>query len=122
MTFFIDFDGCIYPHLNDGGGAQHASYDLEPLHGAKDTLDMLEKAGHRIIIVTGRPNWCHRGIESWLMRHRLAFHLIICGCTGGTRCLVNDEKPEPEPPSCISVMVPRNQGISSLKKFGYYDE
>lgn len=120
MTFLIDVDGCVFKHENGGAGTQW-DQQHDPLPGAKDTLEALERAGHRIILMTARPHRCRRLLEEELAVCRIPYHQLITDCTGGTRCLVNDMKlPEDHPdfvPSCISVSVPRNQGISALKKF-----
>ena len=44
---------------------------LEPTPGAVDALKRLLEMGHDVVIVTGRPSYCHEGSIRWLKRFRL---------------------------------------------------
>jgi len=44
---------------------------LEPTPGAIEGLRELRERGHEVVIVTGRPSYCHAGAVSWLARYGL---------------------------------------------------
>ena len=44
---------------------------LEPVPGAVEALKRLLEKGHEVVIVTGRPSYCHEGSLRWMKRFGL---------------------------------------------------
>lgn len=70
----IDFDDVIahntgYPEFTP----------LEPLKGAKESIQILKDKGWKIKIYTARPWADHRKIERYLKQHDIYFDDVVCG-------------------------------------------
>lgn len=52
---------------------------LEPIDGAKEALEQLNKDGWKIIIYTSRPWHDYEKIESWLNSYNIPYRRIVCG-------------------------------------------
>ncbi len=50
---------------------------LEPVPGAVEALKRLLEMGHEVVIVTGRPSYCHEGSLRWMKRFGLESLEII---------------------------------------------
>lgn len=58
----------------------YPNYKLtEPLPGAVEALQELNRRGWKIVIFTARPSADYRMIESFLNDHKIPFKMIICG-------------------------------------------
>ena len=91
-TVICDIDGCILLHRSTLSGVLDEAPTLLP--GAKEKFCEWERHGHRIILLTGRPDSMREHTEVELTRLGLFWHQLIMGCGGGPRVLINDEKPD----------------------------
>jgi len=64
-------------HLMDIAHEIEFLEQLAPTPGAVESLRLLHAMGHEVVIVTGRPAYCHEGSVRWLRRFNLDFPEII---------------------------------------------
>ena len=57
--------------LMDLAHEQEFLAELEPVPGAIEAVRKLRAEGHEVVIVTGRPSYCHAGSVAWLKRYGL---------------------------------------------------
>ncbi|MDA3924152.1 MAG: 2-dehydropantoate 2-reductase [Kiritimatiellae bacterium] len=51
--------------------------ELEPASGAVEAVRKLRDKGHEVVIVTGRPSYCHAGSRAWLKKYGLEWIEVI---------------------------------------------
>ena len=91
-TIFCDIDGtlCEYPYITEMGDYDFDNQVMKPL---PDTLKKLwdwDKAGHVIILTTGRKEGMRESTERQLREAGVIYDRLIMGIGGGTRVLIND--------------------------------
>lgn len=100
-------------HRERGAGLQWNDLTLDVLPGTVETLNLLESAGHQIILLTGRPEHFRTMLQDLLRYRNVPYHQLVMGATGGERVLVNDQHGNER--RCQSVSVQTNSGISALR-------
>ena len=116
-TIFCDIDGtlCEYPYTADMGGYDFDNKVMKPLSGTLKKLWDWDKAGHIIILTTGRKEGMRESTERQLREAGIVYDRLIMGIGGGTRVLINDLKPDREGDTAIAINLNRNEGIENVK-------
>ena len=114
-TIFCDIDGtlCEYPYTG-----KMISFDDEVMKPLPHTLKKLwewDKAGHMIILTTGRKEGMRETTERQLREAGIVYDRLIMGIGGGTRVLINDLKPDREGNTAIAINLKRNRGIKDVE-------
>lgn len=89
-TYFIDVDGTIFKHRDEGSSAQWLTASPEVLPGVIEWLDAREKEGCRIVLCTARKESCRLRLVRDLERLGVYFDQLVMGCTNGPRVVIND--------------------------------
>ena len=110
-TIFCDIDGtlCEYPYTG-----KMISFDDEIMKPLPHTLKKLwewDKAGHMIILTTGRKEGMRETTERQLREAGIVYDKLIMGIGGGTRVLINDLKPDREGDTAIAINLKRDIGV-----------
>lgn len=105
MTLFCDIDGTLLKH--PGTLHQCLTHDPKLLPGAAEFLQEVYRAGHRLILTTGRPECTRSRTEYQLKQAGIYYHDLIMGCTPGARIVINDGV---DRAGCIEVS--RNEGMN----------
>jgi hypothetical protein len=116
LTIFCDLDGCLIPHLRPLA-EQHVNNDFpkEALPGVVYKLMEWERAGHRLVLTTGRRECWREFTEKQLRELGIWYDQLIMGLGTNKRVLINDLKPGSEEPMAVAINLPRNQGVGELK-------
>ena len=114
-TIFCDIDGtlCEYPYTG-----KMISFDDEVMKPLPHTLKKLwewDKAGHMIILTTGRKEGMRKSTEAQLRRAGIIYDKLIMGIGGGARVLINDLKPDRPGNTAIAINLERDKGVSDVK-------
>lgn len=112
-TYFIDIDGTLVQHAMKG---QADNVTTSRLPGAKDFIDRLLAAGHRVILTTGRRSVLRLETEQQLSDAKIAYDELIMDLPPGIRIVVNDAKPD-VPVTAYGITVPRNQGCLDIVRW-----
>ena len=112
-TYFIDIDGTLVQHAMKG---QADNVTTSRLPGAKDFIDRLLAAGHRVILTTGRRKTLRLETEQQLSDAKIAYDELIMDLPPGIRIVVNDAKPD-VPVTAYGITVPRNQGCLDIVRW-----
>lgn len=112
-TYFIDIDGTLVQHAMKG---QADNVTTSRLPGAKDFIDRLLAAGHRVILTTGRRKTLRLETEQQLSDAKIAYDELIMDLPPGIRIIVNDAKPD-VPVTAYGITVPRNQGCLDIMRW-----
>jgi hypothetical protein len=111
-TIFLDIDGCLIWH--NGSMSEQMSTPWQLLPGVKEKLVEWDRAGHRIILTTGRREGLRRLTEELLVKNGIFYDLLIMGLPRGPRVVINDCKPASTVPTAIGISVPRNEGLGNV--------
>ena len=116
-TIFCDIDGtlCQYPYTAEMGKFQFNDSDMKPLPGTLQKLWDWDKAGHMIILTTGRKEGMRRITEKQLESAGIIYDKLIMGIGGGTRVLINDLKPDRDGDTAIAINLKRDIGVRDVK-------
>ena len=116
-TIFCDIDGtlCAYPYTATKNGNYSMDSDMEPLPGTLKKLWEWDKAGHMIILTTGRKEGMRKSTEAQLRRAGIIYDKLIMGIGGGNRILINDRKPDSGIDTAYSINIHRNEGIAEIE-------
>ena len=114
-TIFCDIDGtlCEYPYTG-----KMVSFDDEIMKPLPDTLKKLwewDKAGHMIILTTGRKEGMRETTERQLREAGIIYDKLIMGIGGGTRVLINDLKPDRPGDTATAINLKRDTGVGNLE-------
>ena len=114
-TIFCDIDGtlCEYPYTG-----KMISFDDEVMKPLPHTLKKLwewDKAGHMIILTTGRKEGMRKSTEAQLRRAGIIYDKLIMGIGGGARVLINDLKPDRPGNTAIAINLERDKGVGDVK-------
>ena len=111
-TIFLDIDGTLLKH--QGGLSQIAAMPPVFLDGVHEKLDEWDKAGYRIILITGRKEAMREITENQLRQAGiLHYERLIMGVGNGSRYLINDTNAEGGE-TAFGITVERNKGIRSV--------
>tara|TARA_B100001123_G_C14606763_1_gene748113 strand:+ start:70 stop:438 length:369 start_codon:yes stop_codon:yes gene_type:complete len=115
-TIFCDIDGtlCKYPHESGTANKYDLDSEMEPLPGTLEKLWEWDKAGHNIILTTGRKEGMRKSTEDQLRRAGIIYDMLIMGIGGGSRVLINDLKPDRPGETAIAINLIRDSGVSHL--------
>ena len=116
-TIFCDIDGtlCEYPYSGTKDGNYNMDCDMKPLSGTIKKLWEWDKAGHMIILTTGRKEGMRKSTEKQLRRAGIIYDKLIMGIGGGTRVLINDLKPDRPGETAIAINLQRDTGVKDVK-------
>lgn len=111
-TLIVDLDGVLVEHMPD---ERHDEFNWLP--GAKEWCVEVLKAGHCLVIMTGRSVTCYNRLN-----RRLVYDLgmvtdwrLICGVASGQRILINDNKPYTDEPMAVAYTMKRNGDVRTLR-------
>ena len=88
-TIICDIDGTIFKYPAEGTN-QIVNEEPVLLPGVKEKFNQWEKAGHRIIIITGRRESLRKLTETQLIAAGIAFDTLLMGYADEGRILIND--------------------------------
>mgnify|MGYP001327745495 CR=1 FL=1 len=116
-TIFCDIDGtlCEYPYSGTRDGNYDFDSDMKPLSGTIKKLWEWDKAGHMIILTTGRKEGMRKSTEKQLRRAGIIYDKLIMGIGGGMRYIINDRKPNGVIDYAHAINLTRNEGISDIE-------
>ena len=112
-TLFIDIDGCIFKH--HGNLQLQAVTPVEILPGVQDKLDEWDRKGYNIILTSGRRESMRAATEKQLQDAGIFYDMLILGLGGGTRVIINDQKPHSDADTATAVNLTRNEGLGKVQ-------
>jgi histidinol phosphatase-like enzyme len=111
-TIICDIDGTLVKHeaptLNTSPNKK-----LELLPGTIEKLIEWDIKGYNIILITGRRESMRKSTESQLSELGIIYDQLIMGIGGGSRILINDNKPNGNE-AAFAINLERNKGINDL--------
>jgi hypothetical protein len=111
-TIFCDIDGTLVrhdpPHLT-----AKPNYKMQILEGTLEKLMEWDKKGYNIILTTGRKESLRKVTEQQLSEVGIFYNHLIMGIGGGTRYLINDNKPDGNI-AAFAINPIRNEGIQDI--------
>jgi hypothetical protein len=111
-TIFCDIDGTLVKH-GPPSLTSKSDYKMELLEGTIEKLLEWDKKGYNIILTTGRKESLRKVTEHQLTESGIFYDYLIMGIGGGTRYLINDDKPEGTE-SAFAINLKRNEGINNI--------
>lgn len=115
-TIFLDIDGCLIKHEHRFSEIISGLKKPEVLGSSVRTCMRWHCEGHKIILVTGRPEPYRKQTEKTLQSLGIVYDVLVMGCGPGPRILINDIDPEsPDVKKAIAINLDRDEGISKLK-------
>lgn len=111
-TIICDIDGTLVKHYIPAFNTEETS-KLELLPGTLEKFEEWDKRGYYIILMTGRRESMRKATELQLAKNHIFYDQLIMGCGGGTRVLINDNKPTGKE-SAIAINIERNKGIKDI--------
>ena len=116
-TIFCDIDGtlCHYPYSVEMGNYDFDNKVMKPLPGTLKKLWEWDKAGHIIILTTGRKEGMRRSTVRQLRKAGVIYDRLIMGIGGGPRVLINDLKPDREGDTAIAINLKRDIGVKDVE-------
>jgi FMN phosphatase YigB (HAD superfamily) len=111
-TIFCDIDGTLVKH-DPPSLTSKSDYKMELLEGTIEKLLEWDKKGYNIILTTGRKESLRKVTEHQLTESGIFYDYLIMGIGGGTRYLINDDKPEGTE-SAFAINLKRNEGINNI--------
>ncbi len=112
-TIFCDIDGTIVKHKLPSRNAIPTN-ELELLPGTIEKFSEWDSKGYIIILVTGRKESLRKNTEKQLAEVGIIYDQLIMGIGGGSRVLINDEKPDGRK-TASAYNIPRNSGIGTIE-------
>tara|TARA_B100002019_G_scaffold278694_1_gene279801 strand:+ start:1585 stop:1956 length:372 start_codon:yes stop_codon:yes gene_type:complete len=116
-TIFCDIDGtlCRYPYSSEMGNYDFHGDVMTPLPGTLKKLWDWDKAGHMIILTTGRKEGMRETTERQLREAGIIYDKLIMGIGGGARVLINDLKPHRSGDTATAINLKRDEGVASIE-------
>ncbi|MAG25611.1 hypothetical protein CMI47_08545 [Candidatus Pacearchaeota archaeon] len=116
-TIFCDIDGtlCEYPYSSEMGNYDFDQKNMQPLPGTLKKLWEWDKAGHIIILTTGRKEGMRESTERQLREAGVIYDRLIMGIGGGARVLINDLKPNRAGDTAIAINLKRDIGVKDVE-------
>lgn len=108
-TIIVDIDGTLIKHY----GSLSAQIMNEPklLPNVAEKFAEWDKAGCRIILLSGRRESMRDETEKQLKSLGLFWDQLVLGATRGKRILINDMKLNSIEPTAESINIERNKGF-----------
>lgn len=114
-TIFCDIDGVILHQPDKFISCIKGDHQCE-LQGAAEKLLDWHCAGHRVILVTGRPEHMRAITERNLQDVGVLYDQLVMNAGSGTRYLINDFDPKHETvDKAIAITLPRNRGLGHVE-------
>ena len=116
-TIFCDIDGtlCHYRFSAEMGNYDFDKKVMQPLPGTLKKLWEWDKAGHIIILTTGRKEGMRESTERQLREAGIIYDRLIMGIGGGARVLINDLKPDRTGDTAIAINLKRDIGVKDVE-------
>ena len=111
-TIFCDIDGTLVKH-DPPSLTSKLNYKMELLEGTIKKLLEWDKKGYNIILTTGRKESLRKVTEQQLTEVGIFYNYLLMGIGGGTRYLINDNKPEGTK-SAFAINLERNKGVNDI--------
>lgn len=112
-TIFCDIDGTLVKHESPFI-ATKPDFKMELLPGTISKLEEWDRAGHNIILTTGRRESMRKETERQLAEVGIIYDYLLMGIKGGKRYLINDRKPYGNDDYAFAINLQRNQGIENI--------
>jgi len=112
-TIFCDIDGTLVKHASPFI-ASRPDFQMELLPGTLEKLEEWDRAGHNIILTTGRRESMRKETERQLSEVGIIYDYLLMGIKGGKRYLINDRKPYGTEDYAKAINLTRNEGIGEL--------
>lgn len=112
-TIFCDIDGTLVEHTPPSV-ASKPTHKMTLLEGTINKLLEWDKKGYYIILTTGRKESLRKLTEKQLSEVGIFYDQLIMGIGGGSRYLINDNKPEGTE-SAFHFCLERNKGIKDIE-------
>ena len=113
-TIFCDIDGTLVKHETPFI-ASRPDFQMELLPGTLEKLEEWDRAGHNIILTTGRRESMRKETERQLSEVGIIYDYLLMGIKGGKRYLINDRKPNRTENYAEAINLDRNKGIKDIK-------
>lgn len=110
-TVILDLDGTLLKH--HGSLSKQVTMPICLLPEARRKLDLWERQGCHIIILTGRKETMREVTVAQLETAGIVYDQLVMGCGGGVRHLVNDRKPNGQD-TAFAHNVDRNGGLGNV--------
>jgi len=112
-TIICDIDGVIFKYSPNG---TDAIINENPvlLPGVKEQFNEWEKAGHKIILITGRRESVREWTEATLCDFGIPFDVLLMGYTDRGRVLINDIGGKGHC-KAHAVSIPRDEGFTEVE-------
>lgn len=110
---FCDIDGCILK-VPEKANLTKILNNSELLPGVAEKFNAWDKAGHKIILTTGRPTSTRAATEAQLRSHGLFWHELLMDMGSNKRYLINDIHPDYGEDTAIAVNLKRNEGLEKV--------
>ena len=112
-TIICDIDGTLFKH-NIPSFNTDLNSPLQLLPGTLEKFAEWDKKGYYIILITGRRESMRKATEFQLAKYHLFYDQLIMGCGGGSRVLINDDKPNGAKAAFV-INLERNKGIKDIE-------
>lgn len=114
-TIIFDIDGVLFKH--DKGFHSNKSSYTYPVTPIKENIKYLKKEyeqGSCIVIMSARTESERDSINEQLYQLKVNYHHLILGVSGGTRVIINDNKPSnPNYKTAVAIQSKRNKPINT---------
>lgn len=111
---FCDIDGVIFP-FDEWDKCLIPGHTPVLLPNSKEMIKNWHVAGHKVVLVTGRPTSMREATIKQLNDAGIVYDQVIMDCGSGPRFLINDVESETSARKAIAVNVVRNEGITKLR-------
>ena len=111
-TIFCDIDGTLVKHQIPAINAV-PNKKLEILPGTIEKLSEWDAKGYIIVLVTGRRESMRKNTEKQLSEAGIIYDQLVMGIGGGSRVLINDDKPNGTK-TASAYSISRNNGIADI--------
>lgn len=114
-TYIFDIDGVLFKH--DKGFHSNKSSYTYPVKPINENIEFLKKEyeqGSCIVIMSARTESERDSVTQQLSLLKIDYHHLILGVSGGTRILINDDKPNnPDYKTAVAIQSKRNMPINT---------
>ena len=110
-TIICDIDGTLIKHYPPTKNTKPDTTILLP--GTIEKLSEWDAKGYNIILITGRRESMRKSTEKQLADIGIFYDHLIMGIGGGTRVLINDNKPNGNI-AALCINLERDKGINDI--------
>jgi hypothetical protein len=110
-TIFCDIDGTLLRHFGSLSEQINLEKNMTTLPNAIEAINLWDKLGYQIILVTGRRESSRQVTENQLSSLNIFYDKLIMGIGNGDRIIINDKKPDGIKNTAYAINVVRNQGL-----------